>query len=99
VKWRLVIRPRAETDLREARDWYESHRVALGAEFITEFETALRALLRDPERHTVYYRRFRRVFVRRFPYKVFYRLEGDRLIVFRILHVRRDHSRLLRRGG
>ncbi len=51
--------------------------------------------MRDPQRHPVYYRGFYRVLVRRFPYKVFYRLEGDRIIVFRILHARRDHPRLL----
>jgi toxin ParE1/3/4 len=96
VKWRLVIRPRAETDLREAQDWYESQRAGLGEEFIAEIDAALRALARDPERYTVYYRGFRRVFVRRFPYKLFYRVENDRVIVSRILHAGRDHPRLLR---
>jgi len=76
VKWRLVIRPLAETDLREAKDWYESQHAGLG--------------------YTVYYRGFRRLFVRRFPYKLFYRLEGDRVIVSRILHARRDHPQFLR---
>jgi plasmid stabilization system protein ParE len=32
---------------------------------------------------------------RRFPYKIFYRVEGDRVIVFRILHAKRDHRRQL----
>ena len=58
MKWRLVIRPRAQTDLREAQDWYESQRAGLGEEFIAEIEAALRALVRDPERYTVYYRGF-----------------------------------------
>jgi len=95
VNWRLVIRPRAETDLREARGWYESQRPGLGAEFLAEIEAALQALVRDPQRYTIYYRGFRRLFVRRFPYKLFYRLEGDRVIVSRILHARRDHPRHL----
>jgi toxin ParE1/3/4 len=96
VKWRLVVRTGAETDLREAKEWYESQRAGLGEEFVSEIEAALRMLIRDPQRHTVYYRGFRRVFVRRFPYKLFYRVEDNRVIVFRILHVRRDHPRLLR---
>ena len=96
MAWQLIIRPRAETDLREARDWSENQRAGLGAEFITEIEAALEALVRDPGRYTIYYRGFRRVFVRRFPYKLFYRLEGDLIIVFRVLHAHRNHSRLLR---
>ena len=98
MKWRLVIRPRAETDLREARKWYENQRAGLGAEFLAEIDATIQALIRDPQRHPVYYRGFRRVVARRFPYKLFYRVEDDEIIVFRILHVRRDHPRLLRLG-
>jgi plasmid stabilization system protein ParE len=29
--------------------------------------------------------------VRRFPYKVFYLIEGNRIIVFRVLHHKQDH--------
>ncbi len=95
MKWRLVIRPRAEVDLREARDWYESQRVGLGVEFVAEIDATIQILMRDPQRHPVYYRGFYRVLARRFPYKLFYRLEDDRITVFRILHARRDHPRLL----
>ena len=99
MKWRLVIRPRAETDLREARTWYESQRAGLGAEFLAEIDATIQVLIRDPRLHPVYYHGFRRVLARRFPYKLFYRLEDDQIIVFRVLHVRRDHPRLLRPGG
>jgi toxin ParE1/3/4 len=99
VKWRLVIRPRAETDLREARNWYENQRAGLGAEFVDEIEATIQVLIHNPRLHPVYYRGFRRVLARRFPYKLFYRMEDDQIIVFRVLHVRRDHPRLLRPGG
>ena len=55
----------------------------------------MRALGEHPERHPVYYRGFRRILLRRFPFKVFYRLEPERVVVFRVLHVKRDHPRLL----
>jgi len=81
VKWRLVIRAQAETDLREAHGWYERQRAGLGAEFITEIEAALESLVCDPQRHTVYYRRFRRAFMHRFPYSYLQigRRPGDRI--------------------
>ena len=56
---------------------------------------ALTRLERSPERFPLYYRGFRRVLSRRFPYKLFYRIEGDSVIVFRILHAARDHARQL----
>lgn len=55
----------------------------------------MRALGEHPERHPVYYRGFRRILLQRFPYKVFYRMEPQRVVVFRVLHVKRDHPRLL----
>lgn len=98
MKWRLVIRPRAETDLHKAQDGYERQRAGLGTELLADIDATIQSLIRDPRHHPVYYRGFRRVLARRFPYKLFYRLEGNRIIVFRILHVRRDHPRLLRPG-
>lgn len=101
MKWRVVIRPRAEADLREVRKWYENQRAGLGDEFVAEFGITILHLVRDPERRRDYYRGFRRILMRRFPYKLFYRLEGERVIVFRVLHAHRDHPRLLprKRGG
>jgi toxin ParE1/3/4 len=95
VKPRLVIRPQAEADLRDAQEWYENQRAGLGREFLAQTGITIRRLLRDPDLHPDYYRGFRRVLMRRFPYKIFYRLEGNRIIVFRVLHAHRDHPRLL----
>lgn len=92
MNWRVIIRPNAEADLREAQAWYESRRVGLGEQFLEEIRNAVRLLESDPERRPLYYRDFRRLLTRRFPYKLFYRVEGDRVIVFRILHVKRKHQ-------
>jgi len=95
VKWRVLIRPNAESDLREAWAWYESQRAGLGDELLTEIRAATQLLETDPERRPIYYRGFRRLLARRFPYKIFYRIEDDRVIVFRILHAKREHRRQL----
>jgi toxin ParE1/3/4 len=92
VSWRVVIRPNAEADVREARSWYESRRAGLGDEFLEAIRRAVRLLEEEPERRPFYYRDFRRLLTRRFPYKLFHRVEGDRVIVFRILHAKRKHQ-------
>jgi plasmid stabilization system protein ParE len=91
VKWAVLIRPRAETDVGEARRWYEAQRAGLGDEFLQEVKRAIVLLEEQPERRPPYYRAFHRLLTRRFPYKLFYRVEGRRVIVFRILHAKRDH--------
>jgi toxin ParE1/3/4 len=95
VNWRVTIRPNAEMDLREAWMWYESKRAGLGDQLLIEISAAIHRLETDPERRPFYYRDFRRLLARRFPYKLFYRVEGRRVIVFRILHAKREHQRQL----
>lgn len=96
MSWDLHVRPEAERDLDAARDWYEQQRAGLGSEFLDEFAAAMRALELDPEREHLYYRNFRRVLFRRFPYKLFYQIIGERIIVFRVLHAKQDHPRQMR---
>ena len=69
----------------------------MGNEFLDEIARAIRLLEEHPERRPIYYLGFRRIFTRRFPYKVFYRVEGARVIVFRVLHAKRNHRRWLNR--
>jgi plasmid stabilization system protein ParE len=95
VTWRVSIRAAAEADLREAQEWYESQSPGLGGEFLLCVADVLAHLEESAERFPLYYRGFRRVLTRRFPYKLFYRIEGDAVIVFRILHAARDHTRQL----
>ena len=93
MKYSVSIRPRAETDLQEAYQWYEAQRLGLGIDFLEEMKRAMTLLEREPERRPCYYRGFRRWLTRRFPYKIFYRVETDQVIVFRVLHAKRDHRR------
>ena len=98
MNWPVTIRPRARTDLRRAHDWYEEQCPGLGDEFLAAHAEALLRLESDPERFPLYYRGFRRVLTHRFPYKIFFRIEGRSIIVFRILHGAQDHPRRLHQG-
>lgn len=93
MSWQVTIRPLAHADLREARDWYERQREGLGDEFLVALADAMLALEKTPERQPIYYRDFRRVLMDRFPYKIFYIIEGRAVIVFRVLHGARDQAR------
>jgi len=92
MTWLLLVRPEAEHDLVAARDWYDRKRAGLADEFLDEIARAMRDLERNPELPRTYYRNFRRVLLFRFPYKIFYQVIGHRVIIFRVLHARQDHS-------
>jgi toxin ParE1/3/4 len=95
MSWLLLVRPQAEHDLSSARDWYEAKRAGLGHEFLDEVAVALSEMERDPQAPRFYYRNFRRRLLRRFPYKIFYQVIGDRVIIFRVIHAKQDHAPLL----
>jgi len=54
VSWRVIVRPNAEADLREAWSWYESQRPGLGDELLIEIRAAIRRLETDPECRLLY---------------------------------------------
>lgn len=79
MSWHVTLRAAAQADLREAHDWYDRRRAGLGNEFLLVVADAMLILEEAPQ---IYYRDFRRVLTDRFPYKVFYRIEGQAVIVF-----------------
>ena len=86
----LIIRPEAEGDLTEGFDWYEQRRSGLGDAFLEEINTRLRRIAENPLRHAIVYRNARQALIRRFPYKILYLFEGDRIEVLGVVHARRQ---------
>jgi plasmid stabilization system protein ParE len=86
---RVILRGRAQNDLRSAFRWYESHHQGLGEAFLAAVQDRLKTIAAFPDAHRVVYRRVRRAVVSRFPYLIFYVAKGDRVDVLAILH----HSR------
>ena len=61
----MIIRPEAEADLANARDWYERQRIGLGAAFLLCVEEVLERVGRTPEMYMVVYHDVRRALTRR----------------------------------
>jgi plasmid stabilization system protein ParE len=91
----LIIRPEAEADLTDAAVWYDSRELGLGSEFISELHSAIERALKHPESFTHVRRNpmVRRVLARRFPYRVFFIVRPDVIVVFAVLHAAR-HDRV-----
>ena len=71
-------------------DWYEARKKGLGDDFLAEVRLVFRLMEENPLRSAQIYRNARRALVRRFPYKVFYVVEEDKIEVIGVIHVRRD---------
>ncbi|MBW8782419.1 MAG: type II toxin-antitoxin system RelE/ParE family toxin [Verrucomicrobia bacterium] len=95
MKWLLLVRPEAEHDIAAARDWYDAVHPKLGDAFLDEIAVTVYPLTEHPEVPRLYYQNFRRILLQRFPYKVFYQVIGQRVVIFRVLHVRQCHESAL----
>ena len=90
MKYEVLLRSEAETDIREAYQWYEMQAQGLGEEFIKAVDACLASVQRSPMAYSSIYRDIRRDLQRRFPYGIFYLIEADRVIVIACFHARRD---------
>ena len=93
MSFTLKVRPAAAADLEDAYRWYEARRPGLGGEFLESAGSTLEAIVRQPKRFPLVHRDLRRALLRRFPYGIFFRIQGDRLMVVACFHAKRDPRR------
>ena len=74
----------------EAAKWYESKRSGLGDEFLLALDASMSSILRNPNQNRKIYGDIRRVLTRRFPYGIFYIVEGNVVYILAIVHISRN---------
>jgi plasmid stabilization system protein ParE len=99
MKYRVIVRPEAEDDLKEAYSWYEDKRTGLGYDFLLQADAGLNFIARNPNIHPIEYKETRKHFVKRFPYKIIYLVEKDKIIVLAVIHTKRSPVLIKRRIG
>lgn len=94
----VSIKPEAEAEIKEAYQWYESRAQGLGAEFVRAVDACLSSIERNPRSYAVIHDAIRRALLRRFPYGIFYFLDGQRIVVIACFHASRDPQHWQRRA-
>ena len=89
----LVLRPQAEAELLDARDWHKGQRPGLGGAFAAEVDAALARIVQAPLAYPRVQFETRRAVVRRFPYAIYFRAMPDEIVVLAVIHGRRHPRR------
>lgn len=97
--YRLVAEPRADLDIAAAFEWYEREQAGLGQEFLTELRATYDRVADAPLQYQHLRSGIRRALLRRFPYAVYFAVEGDVVVVLAVLHASRDPAEWQRRRG
>lgn len=74
----------------EAGRYYNRQVPGLGDAFVDEVEAGIGIILRDPEVWRIIEDGVRRYLVHRFPYGIYYTIEGDEIVIWAIKHLHRN---------
>lgn len=80
----------AESDAADAFSWYNNKREGLGEAFLLALDAKIHAIQRNPYQFPSIHRNVRRALTARFPYGLFFILEGQTIYILAIQHTRRD---------
>jgi hypothetical protein len=93
----LSVRPEAELDAFEAALRYEEERPGLGASFLEAMRLTFQRIEASPKMFPVVWGDVRRAMPRRFPFGIFFYLEGDTATVIAVMHLHRHPASWQRR--
>ena len=88
--YEIVVHESADEELSAAAVFYESRETNLGKEFLEELSQVFYRIAEHPFSYSIHFDEYRRCLMRRFPYVVVFRIEGQRILVFAIAHLRRS---------
>ena len=86
----IVFRRSAQCEFIEAAEWYEKRRTGRGAKFTAAVREVLERIAEQPESYSQVFEDVREALVSKYPYCVYYRVDGERILVLSIFHTSRD---------
>lgn len=86
IEYRLVSEPQADRDIEATFRWYENEQSGLGLEFLDELRASYNRIVEGPLKYQELRSGIRRTLLRRFPYAIYFAIEGDVIVVLAVLH-------------
>jgi toxin ParE1/3/4 len=97
TEYRIEAEPFVEADVEASFDWYESEQIGLGFEFLDEVRAAYLRIIDGPSKYVELRSGIRRALTKRFPYAIYFSIEGTGIVVLAVLHTARDPAEWQRR--
>lgn len=97
MSYHLVIEDVALEEAISARNWYNTQKNGLGNEFVDALEDIFNYIIKFPEACNKVFGQQRQAVLKRFPYVVLYKIEGNNLVVYAIFHTSQNPVKKFRR--
>ena len=86
----VIFTQAARAELIAAQDWYEGEAAGLGRRFRQAIDALAQRMSENPRQFPIVFKNVRRALLRRYPYSLFFAVEGDDLTVIACFHASRD---------
>jgi plasmid stabilization system protein ParE len=99
MPWKIRIVASAYNDIDEIKKWYNKQSVVAAEDFIFELFTAIDSLKEENKEHKKVFGNYRRLFLIKFPYTIYYNRLQTELIteIIAVLHNKRGKSFVFKR--
>jgi len=95
----FLFLPEALADIQSAYQWYEDQEAGLGQRFLKHLDSTFELIAAFPWNYPLRTKAYRRGFVDKFPYAVYFKLHEEKIVVGYIFHTSRNPKRLPTRLG
>ena len=80
MTWQVIFEAAAQAEIAETFDWHEQKSCGLGGDFLRVLAAATEQLTRNPQAFPPARGRFRRIWLRRFPYALHFELLSEQRV-------------------
>ena len=88
--FQVVFTQAARAELIDAFTWYEGEAPGFGSHFRDQIGLIVERMSATPLQFPIVYKNVRRALLRRFPYMLFFTIDGETLLVIACFHSSRD---------
>jgi len=86
----IILKPGAEEDIDGIFKWYEEQREGLGYEFLLSADQCINTIQLNPFFSFNVAEQIRRAVIPRFPYNIYYTVEGEFVFIHLVMHQFRE---------
>lgn len=90
MEYKVTLLPKAVIDLEKSIEWYDNINSSLAKQFVIEIESTIKFISKNPLLFQFVDGIYKSVNTPKFPFKIIYRTDEDKIVIIAIFHHKRD---------
>ncbi len=90
MTYKLIIKPDAEREIKDALAWYESKHKGLGFRFLNIIKAEIAYLQKYPEHFQIQRYPFRQISIAKFPYVILFTIQNDTVVIYSLFNTHQN---------